>query len=169
LEKDPNNVRAKIALTELLASLEKIIPKLAKEKAEYESAERLMVELQQAADQVAKELLGLREQINQSKTTIKEAEMDVDRQRKAAEKAEKLAGLRNATNKFDVALGALNKQVEQKQKEAESFRIVAEQLRKPAEEVSEAASLYMEQVSNTSTPTETLQEKLARLKASTGK
>lgn len=161
---NPDNKEAATALAELLESVEKIAPKLAKEKAEFESAQRWMTELQQASNDIAKELLGLREQINEVKQQSKEADLEIERTRKAKQQAEKLAGLRNATNKFDVAMTALQKQADAKKQEAEENRIAAEQLRQPVVTESSAATKYMDEV----TPAfaaETMQEKLARLKA----
>lgn len=164
LAANPNNTDAAAALAELLESVEKIAPRLEREKQEYEASERLMNELQQAADDVAKELLGLRQQINETKAAIKEAEVAAERERKNKEKAEKLAGLRSATNKFDTAMNALQRQAEEKQKEAAANRIAAEQLRKPADAPSAAASKYLDEATPAA-PTEDLQTKLARLKS----
>ncbi|PPD55271.1 MAG: hypothetical protein CTY12_01300 [Methylotenera sp.] len=163
LEKDPNNTGAATALTELLEGVEKIAPKLEKEKTDFIRAEQYMKEMQEAADAVAKELLGLREQINNVKQESKEADLELQRNKKQLEQAERLAGLRTASNKFDVALGALQKQSQAKQNEAEAARIAAEQLRKPVETVSSAAAAYLDSVSEP-VVTESLQDKLARLK-----
>jgi len=151
------------AAAELLDSAEKLAPKLAKEKADYESAERWLTELQQASDEIAKELLGLREQINEVKQLTKEAEQDAAQAKKAQAQAEKLAGLRTASNKFDVAMTALKKQADIADAEAQKARIIAEQLRKPVETVSTAASKYLDD--SVAAPTETLAEKMARLKS----
>lgn len=164
LEKDPNNTNAAQALAELLEGVEKIAPKLEKEKQDYIRAEQYMKEMQEAADSVAKELLGLRESINQAKQDTKEAELELARANKQKEQAERLAGLRSATNKFDVAMSALQKQAQAKQNEAEAARIAAEQLRKPVEKVSSAASAYLDAV-EPPVVAESLQDKLARLKA----
>lgn len=161
---DPSNKDAEAALTELLASVEKIAPKLAKEQAEYESAEHWLNEVQQASNDIAKELLGLREQINEVKQQTKEAELSLDQSKKKLAQAEKLAGLRTATNKFDVAMSALQKQASRTEGEARAAQLTAEQLRKPVEVVSSAASKYLDDV-EPSVASETLQEKLARLKA----
>jgi chromosome segregation ATPase len=163
LTTNPANSDAATALEELLNSVEKMAPRLDKERREYEDAEHLMIELQQASNEIATELKGLRETINSTNAAIKEAELDAERARKEREKAEKIAGLRKASGKFDVAMSALQKKAEEKQKEADVHRIAAEQLRKPIENVSSAASKYL----NESDPetTETLQERLARLKA----
>lgn len=163
LEKDPNNTGAATALAELLEGVEKIAPKLEKERTDFIRAEQYMKEMQEAADAVAKELLGLREAINQAKQDTKEAELDLARANKQKEQAERLAGLRTATNKFDVAMGALKNQATAKQNEAEAARIAAEQLRRPVETVSSAASAYLDAV-DTPVVTESLQDKLARLK-----
>lgn len=151
----------KVAL-ELLESVEKLAPKLAKEKADYESAERWLTEVQQASDDIAKELLSLREQINEVNQMTKEAQLDAARAKKAQAQAEKLAGLRKASNKFDVAMAALKNQAEKADAEAQQAKIIAEQLRKPAETVSTEAAKYFEVEPTT---TETLAEKMARLKA----
>ena len=164
LATNPDNTEAAAALAELLDSVEKIAPKLEKEKTEYQSAERWMTELQQASDEIAKELLGLREQINDVKQQIKEADQAAQNAKNEKAKAEKLAGLRNASNKFDVAMSALQKQATAKENSAAADRIAAEQLRKPVETISSAASKYMDEVTPTFSA-ETLQEKLARLKA----
>ena len=162
LEADPNNADAAAALTELLDSIEKHAPKLDKEKREYDQASAWLADIQAAADEVAKELLGLREQIDNAKLATKQAELDLAQATKQKQQAETLAGLRRSSNKFDVAMNALQKQATEKQKEADAARIAAEQLRKPVETVSTAASKYLEGASEVST--ETLQERLARLK-----
>lgn len=162
---DPTNAAATAALVELLESVEKILPKLEKEKAEYESKQAFVDELQAAANEVAQELLKLRETINNTKSAQKEAELDLARATKAKEQAEKLAGLRSAGNKFDVALNALQAKADNTRKEAEAARITAEQLKRPTETVSSAATKYLDTVSAVPASTESLQDKLARLKA----
>lgn len=164
LEVDPSNKDAAQALTELLDSIEKLAPKLDKEKAEFESAERWLNEIQSASNDIAKELLSIREQINETKSAIKEADLAVTRANKEKEQAERLAGLRSSSNKFDVAIGALQKQAEDKQKEADAAKLTAEQLRKPVETVSSAASKYLEE-DVVSVSTESLTERLARLQS----
>lgn len=165
LTANPADKEAEQALIELLSSVEKVAPQLEKEKREFEQAEHLMTELQSASDAIAKELLGLREEINASKSAIKEAELNIERERKNKEKAERLAELRNSASKHDVAMNALKKQAEDKQKEADAHRIAAEQLRKPVEQTSTAASRFLDEVSTDTPSTESLQDKLARLKA----
>jgi len=164
LEANPDNKEAAQALTELLDSVEKLAPKLDKEKAEFESAERWMNEIQSASDEIAKELLGLREQVNEVKAASKEADLALSQANKDKERAERLAGLRTSTNKFDVAIGALQKQAADKQKQVDVARMTAEQLRKPVETVSSAASKYMED-DNAPATTESLTDRLARLQA----
>lgn len=66
---------------ELLEGVEKIAPKLKKERTDFIRAEQYMKEMQEAADSVAKELLGLRESINQAKQDTKE-ELDLARANK---------------------------------------------------------------------------------------
>lgn len=148
--------------TTLFESVEKIAPKLAKEKADFERAEKWMLELQQASDDVAKELLTLREKINEVNQAKADAELQADKNRKLKEQAEKLAGLRNATNKFDIALTALQKQADTAQQEADALRITAEQLTIKPTQLDDVASKYLEEDEPTST--ETLAERLARLK-----
>lgn len=164
LTANPANADAATAVAELVAAIEKVAPRLDKEKAEYEQAERWMKELQEASDEVATELLGLRQQINETKAAIKEAELDADKALKNKQKAEQLAGLRKSGNKFDVALNALKAQAQAKQSEADANRIMAEQLRVPVTQVSSAASKYLEDT-KVEVSTESLQDKLARLKA----
>lgn len=163
LEADPTNKEAEAALSELLDGVEKLAPRLDKEKAEFESAERWLNEIQSAANDIGKELMGLRQQIDDAKRSIKEADLDVSRAKKEKEQAERLAGLRSASSKFDVALGALQKQADAKQKEAAVSRLTSEQLRKPVETVSSAASKYMDEAEVT-VSSESLQDRLARLK-----
>ncbi len=163
LDKDPSNADAQTALVELLDGIEKLAPRLEKEKREYEQAEQWMTELQRASDEVAQELLSLRDLVDQAKLDIKQAELDVKQQAKLKVQAEQLAGLRKSSNKFDVALTAIQKQAADKQKEADGLRIATEQLRKPTTKVSTATSKYLDDVSD-STPQESLQDKLARLK-----
>ncbi len=152
------------AAVELADAVEKMLPKLEKERKEFENAERWLTEIQQAADEVAKELLGLRAQINEVKAATKEAELAADRAKKEQARAEQLAGLRKSGNKFDVAMAALQKQADDKNKEAEAARITAEQLRQPTVTISSAASKYLDEVSD-APATESLQDRLARLKA----
>lgn len=152
------------AAIELIEAVEKLAPRLEKERKEFESAERWLTDIQQAADEVAKELLGLRTQINEVKAATKEAELAADRAKKDQARAEQLAGLRKSGNKFDVAMAALQKQADEKNKEAEAARITAEQLRQPTSTVSSAASKYLDEVSD-APATESLQDRLARLKA----
>jgi DNA repair exonuclease SbcCD ATPase subunit len=163
LDKDPNNTEAAAALSELLDSIEKMMPKLEKEEREYKDAERLMHELDTASNEVAQELLQLREILNQSKADLKTAQVDAERQKQNLEKAKVLAGLKTSGDKFDAAKNALQKRVEQTQQAANESRIAAEQLRKPVVTVSAAASKYLDDAPAAST--ETLQERMARLKA----
>jgi chromosome segregation ATPase len=161
---DPTNVAAGNAAAELLASVEKLAPKLSKEKTEFESAERWMTEIQQAADEAAQELLGLRQRIDEIKQQTKEAELSKDRANKQLAQAEQLAGLRTASNKFDVAMSALEKQQARIADEASVATIAAEQLRTPASTLSDAASKYMSDMEPVA-ETESLADKLARLSA----
>lgn len=163
LDTNPNNSEAAAALSELLDGIEKIAPRLEKERTDFIRAEQYMKEMQEAANSVAQELLGLRDQINDAKQASKEADLDLARALKQKSQAERLAGLRTASNKFDVALNALQKQASVKQDEAEAARIAAEQLRKPTETTSSAAAAYLNAVSEP-VVTESLQDKLARLK-----
>lgn len=153
------------AALELSESVEKLLPKLEKERAEFESAQRYLTDMQQAADEISTELKGLREKVNEVKQAKKEAELATEKAKKEQERAEKLAGLRTATNKFDVAMLALQKQVDKQQQEAQIARTIAEQLRVTPPTVSSAASKYLDEVEGESAPTETLAEKLARLQA----
>lgn len=152
------------AALELLDAVEKLAPKLAKERTEFESAQRYMTEMQQAADEISTELKTLREKVNEVKQAQKEAELATEKAKKEQARAEQLAGLRSATNKFDVAMNALQKQVDRQQQEALVAKTIAEQLRTPAPTMSSAASKYMDEVNDTPASTETLAEKLARLK-----
>jgi chromosome segregation ATPase len=162
LEANPDDNEAAEALNELLNAVEKLAPKLDKEKAEYEAAQHWMNELQQASDEVAKELLGLREQINEVKTANKQAELDLDRAKKQQAQAEQLAGLRKSSNKFGTAMTALQNQATAKQAEAAAARITAQQLTVKPVTVSSAASKYLDDAPVVST--ESLQDRLARLK-----
>lgn len=164
LEKDPTNTEAATALSELLESVEKIAPKLDKEKREFEAAEKWLTELQKAANDVAQELLGLREQLNETKNAIKQADIQLEQAQKQQKRAETIAGLRTNSNKFDVALNALQKQADSKQKEIEAARITTEQLTRPVETTSSAASKYLDETAEAPV-TESLQDRLARLKA----
>lgn len=163
LDANPNDNDAQVALTELLDIIEKNMPKLEKEKREAEQAKHFLDQLQEASKEVAEELKNLRALVNEQKQNIKEAEIQIERNRKMAEKAEVLAGLRKSGNKFDVAIGALQSQAAQKQKEAEEFKIKAEQIAPVQTVGSVAVNKYMTDAPETSS--ETLQERLARLKA----
>ncbi|MGZ8924479.1 MAG: hypothetical protein ACXW2E_01215 [Nitrososphaeraceae archaeon] len=165
LDKNPADTEAAQALNELVEGIEKMLVQLEKEKREFENAEKFLVEMQSAADGVAKELLNLREQVTATKQSIKQAEIDSEQARKERERAETIAGLRSNVNKYDTALSALQKQADAKSKEAEVHRIAAEQLRKPVTPVSTAAARFMDEVDNQPSSTETLQERLNRLKA----
>ncbi len=162
LELNPADVEAEEALNELLNAVEKLAPKLDKEKAEYLAAEGWMIELQQASDEVAKELLGLREQINEAKLANKQAELDLGRAQKQQAQAEQLAGLRKSSNKFSTAMTALQNQATAKQAKADVARITAQQLTVKPVTVSSAASKYLDDAPVVST--ESLQDRLARLK-----
>lgn len=151
------------AAAELLDAVEKIVPKLEKERKEFEDAERWLTEVQQAADEVAKELLGLREQIDAVKSATAEAKLATQKAQKEQARAEQLAGLRKSSNKFDVAMAALQKQADNQRKEAETAKTIADQLRKPTETVSSAAAKYLEDAPATSN--ESVADRLARLKA----
>ena len=159
---DPTNTEAAAALDELLDSVEKMTPKLEKEEREYKEAERLMTELSVASNEVAQELLQLRELLNQTKADLKSAQLDAERQKNNLEKARVLAGLKKSGDKFDAAKNALQKRVAQTQQEANESRIAAEQLRTPVATVSAAASKYLDDapVATTETP----QQRLARLR-----
>ena len=159
---DPTNTEASAALAELLDSVEKTLPKLEKEEREYKEAEKLMTELGVASNEVAQELLQLRALLNQTKADLKSAQLDAERQKNNLEKAKVLAGLKKSGDKFDAAKNALQKRVEKTQQEANESRIAAEQLRTPVVTVSAAASKYLDDAPVTST--ETLQQRLARLK-----
>ena len=163
LDKDPTNTEASAALTELLDSIEKMMPKLEKEEREYKEAEHLMNELNTASNEVAQELLQLRELLNQTKADLKSAQIDAERQKNNLDKAKVLAGLKTSGDKFDAAKNALQKRVERTQQEANESRIAAEQLRTPVVTVSAAANKYLNDDAPAST--ETLQERMARLKA----
>jgi chromosome segregation ATPase len=164
LDKNPNDKEAETALTEILDSIEKMMPRLEKEEREYKEAEQLMKELDAASNEVAQELLQLRETLNQTKAELKSAQLDVERQKKNKEKAEILAGLKTSGDKFNAAKNALQKRVEATQQEAEQNRIAAAQLRTPVVNVSAAASKYLDEATTETIPTETLQERMARLK-----
>ena len=164
LDKDSTNTEAATALAELLDSIEKMMPKLEKEEREYKDAERLMKELDTASNEVAQELLQLRELLNQTKNDLKSAQADADREKRNLEKAKVLAGLKKSGDKFDAAKNALQRRVEATQQTANEARIAAEQLRKPAVTVSAATSKYMDETPDNNKTAETLQERMARLK-----
>lgn len=163
LDADPNNSRAATAIVELLEAVEKLAPKLDKEKREYEDAERWLKEIQQASDEIARELLGLREQINEAKQANKQAELDLERANKQVAQAEQLAGLRKASNKFNTAMSALQKQAAEKQAEADAAKLKAQQLSVKPTAISSAAAEFLTDAPTTST--ESVSERLARLKA----
>jgi hypothetical protein len=163
LESNPDNKEAEQALAELLDAIEKAVPTLEKERKEAEQAKSYLDQLESAAKEVAEELKSLRSLVTEQQQAIKEAEVASERNRKMAEKAEVLAGLRTSGNKFDVAMNALKSQVEEKQKEAETHKIKAEHLAVSITQ-SSATDKYMSDAPDTSS--ETLQERLARLKKS---
>lgn len=151
------------ALTDLLTAIEKRAPILEREKREAEQAEEWMNTMQSAAQDIATELLQLRESVTQAKADIAQAEVEKERQRKKAEQADILAGLKKSGNKFDTAMNALKNRAAEVNKESEEYRLKAEQLTIKPELSSETIDKYMNQAPATST--ETLQERLARLKA----
>jgi DNA repair exonuclease SbcCD ATPase subunit len=149
-------------LTKLLDAIEKRAPILEKEKTEAEEAKQWMLEMQEAADEISKELLSLRETVTQAKADIQRAEVDKERQRKKAEQAEIIAGLRKSGNKFDTAINALKNKAEAEKKEAEVFKLKTESLKKPVTE--DVSSILNKYDIPKSTSTESLTDRLARLK-----
>jgi hypothetical protein len=150
-------------LEKLVAKIEQRAPILEKEKQEAEEAEQWMKEMQEAVEEISKELVNLRDVVNQAKQDIQRAELDKERQRKKAEQAEVLVGLRKAGNKYDVALNALQNKAKQEQAEAEKFKIKADSLKKEkSEDVSEILGKYSN--ASVSTSTESLSDRLAKLK-----
>lgn len=159
---DPTNTVASDAVIELLADVEKLAPKLEKERADYERAERFVVELQQYSNEIAGKLIQLRDQLNEVNAQAAEAALDLARNEKRKKQAETLAGLRTSSNKFDVALGALKKQADEKQAEAATAATIADQLTIPVKTISSAAASFLED--DTSAVTESVTDRLARLK-----
>lgn len=159
-DRDVNVLNADLA--KILDKVEQRAPILAKEIQEATEAEVWMKEMQSAVDEISAELLGLRESIDKSKATLQQAELAADRERKKAEQAEVLAGLRKSGNKFDTALNAINNAAQKKQAEVEELKLKTQSLsKKPTDDVADILGKY----SNVApTSTESLTERLARLK-----
>jgi chromosome segregation ATPase len=149
-------------LTYILDKIEQHAPKLAKEKQEAEEAKVWLNEVQVAVDEISQELLKLRETVTQAKQNITKAEIDAERAAKKAKQAEIIAGLSKSGNKFDVAINALNNQAAKINQEAEVSRLKAESLTRP--KVDDGSSILGKYTQEKTAPTETLQERLARLK-----
>lgn len=164
LEADPNNQEAATALSELLDSIEKHVPILEREKQEADSAKVFLDQLQEASQDIANELKTLRALVNEQQRAIKQADIEMERNRKMAEQAQVLAGLKKSSNKFDTALSALKKQADEKQKQADLYKLKTEQLTVKVSKTSTAVDKYMTDVHDTPKTTESLQERLARLK-----
>jgi hypothetical protein len=164
LDKDPTNEAAKKGLESLLTDIEKIMPRLLKERSEYEQAVNLVGEYEQALSEVSAELVSLRSTINELKAAGKEADLEMQRAEKREKKAKELAGLRTKANKFDIARSALQKNVEEKQKQAAVSNTIAQQLTThnipalPAD-----ATAYLERVQSSSS-TLTLEERFNKVR-----
>jgi DNA repair exonuclease SbcCD ATPase subunit len=170
---DPSNQEAadiisKYNQAELTSDLSKILDKveerssrLEKEKQDAIEAEAWMKEVKEAVDEISKELLTLRETVNDVKREIKQAELEKERNRKRSEQAEAIAGLRKSSNKFDVAINALKNKAAEEQKIADTYKIKAESLKIPVQE--NIIGKYTT-VENT-VSSESLTERLSRLKS----
>lgn len=162
--RDPKFIEAELTsdLNEILNLIEERAPILEKEKREAEQARAWMTDMQEAVEEISKELMSLRETVNNTKREIAQAEIEKERNRKRAEQAEVLAGLKKSGNKFDVAINALKQQADKEKAEAEKYQIKAESLKTTKPKATEIVGKY-----STTTPTasaESLSERLARLK-----
>jgi chromosome segregation ATPase len=150
-------------LNEILNQIEKRVPIMEKEKREADQAKEWMAELQQAVDEIGKELTNLRETVNQAKRDIQQAEVEKERNRKKAEQVEILAGLKKSGNKFDTAINALKSQAEKEKAEAEKYQIKADSLKvAKGDKTSDIIGKY-----STTTPpvaNENMADRLARLR-----
>jgi hypothetical protein len=162
LAQHPDDITIKDALEELLLKLEELVPQVAKEKKEFEFAKTLVEEYQKAADDLAKDLKGLRKQINDTKNSIKQADLEKQRSQKRREQVEQLNGLRNTANKFNVAMDALQKRADKAKAEAETNNIIVESLKKPEEVTGGLAAKYLDEAKEESSAL-SLEERLAKL------
>lgn len=148
-------------LAKILDKIEQRLPILEKEKQEYLEAEKWLKEIKDAVSEIAKDLLALRETVNQAKQDIAKAELDKERNRKRAEQAEVIAGLRKNGNKFDVAINALKNSAAKQQAEAEQYRIKAESLTLPPD----TSTLLDKYSTEAPVVTESLADRFAKLKS----
>ena len=151
-------------LNEILNQIEKRVPIMEKEKADADRAKVWMTELQEAVDEIGKELISLRETVNQAKRDIQQAEVDKERNRKKAEQAEILAGLKKSGNKFDTAINALKNQADKEKAEAEKYQIKADSI-KPVKKDATSSIIGKYSTTTDAKMTENLTDRLARLKS----
>lgn len=164
-EANPENAEAAAAFHELIASVEQMAPALEREKAEYEQAGQYLHEVQQASEDIAGELMALRETITQTSREIKQAEIANQRAEKKRRQAEVLAGLRASGNKFDVAMKALQDKAAMAKAKADENNLIASQLGRPKLESSTAAQKYLDGAAPKRLGSdESMDDKLARLK-----